>query len=127
MLIAERCSVSDVGQLMVINTYNVKPVTSFPCEIRDINLAIGLIFEPTDWGKLVHISIRIVDPDGQELASLNMQPVSFAPPHPGYPASWFNTIGVNVLFPREGTYVFELHADGTTLNEVPLYVGPLPK
>lgn len=92
-----------------------------------INLAIGLIFDPLDWGKLVKIAIRIVDPDGAELVSLNAQPISFQPPYPGYPAVWFNTLSINVVFPREGTYSFQLRVDGLQLSEVPLYVGPSPK
>jgi hypothetical protein len=126
-LLAEYANVSRDGRLTVINTYNVQGVTTFPAPIAGINLAIGLIFEPEDWNYPITIAIRIVDPDGGELATLSAQPVTFQPPRPGYPASWFNALNINVTFPREGTYTFEVRADDKMLSEVPLYVGPVPR
>jgi hypothetical protein len=125
-VIAKHVSVSADGSLSLIDTYNARHEIKFPSEVRGINLALGFFFETADYGHLVNLSIRIVEPDGGELVTLSAKPIRFEPPYPRRPSAFYQALSVNVVFPKEGTYMFDVRVDGMQLAEVPLYVGRLP-
>jgi uncharacterized protein DUF6941 len=124
---ADRAEVDANGALLRLERpFNFLTATSFPATADALKLVIGLTCEPTDYGEPQQIVLRIVDPDGDELASLTSDPIRFTSQHVGYPVSYSQIVPLNVRFPREGGYLFEIRINGDRVAEVPLYVGAPP-
>jgi hypothetical protein len=106
--------------------FNFHHAAEFPARLEGLKLVLDLLFEPSDYAVGQQISIRIVDPDGEVIATLTSTPLNFTSPHAGYPVSFCQVVPLTVHFPREGTYSFEILANDQRITEVPLYIGKPP-
>jgi hypothetical protein len=107
--------------------YNYINARQFPTQSDGLTLVLGFTCEPADYAAPQRIALRIVDPDGTELATLSADPITLATKDPGYPMTLYQLVPLSVKFPREGAYVFEVRVNDARLAEVPLYVGREPK
>ena len=121
-VIAERAQVRPDGKLDVHGVYNCRYVPELPIKL-DVMLALRFDVEPLDYGVHQSVSVHIMDEDGDEMVNLRASPVSFdAPRVPGLPLAYDLLLPLNVRFPREGTWTFDVRVNDHTAARVGLRV-----
>ena len=124
---AETADLDASGALVRLERpYNYLKQRQFPAQLDGLRLVLGFTCEPADYTAPQQIALRIVDPDGTELATLTSDPLTLSTKDPGFPMTLYQLVPLTVQFPREGCYVFEVRVNGTGVAEVPLYVGREP-
>ncbi|MFI5227838.1 MAG: DUF6941 family protein [Gemmatimonadales bacterium] len=121
-VLAERAQVRPDGKLDVMGVYNCRYAPELPSKL-DVMLAMRFDIEPLDYGVHQHISVHIVDEDGQEMVNLRASPVSFESPRgPGLPLAYDLILPLTVGFPRDGTWTFDVRVNEVAVARVPLRV-----
>jgi hypothetical protein len=121
-VIAEQANVRSDGKLDVTGVYNCRFTPELPAKL-DVTLALRFDIEPFDYGTQQRISVRIVDEDGSEMVNVRASPINFeSPKTPGLPLAYDLIVPLNVGFPREGTWTFDVRVNETTVARVPLRV-----
>jgi hypothetical protein len=118
-VLAERAEVRADGKLDIAGVYNCRFESSLPAKL-DLTLAMRFDIEPLDYGERQHIAVHIIDEDGGEMVNLRASPVTFASPHaPGMPLAYDLILPLSVVFPRDGTWVFDIRVNQRTAARVP--------
>ncbi len=121
-VLAERAEVRPDGKLDVVGVYNCRYAPELPSKL-DVTLAMRFDIEPLDYGVHHHISVHIVDEDGNEMVNLRATPVSFdAPRAAGLPLAYDLILPLTVGFPRDGTWTFDVRVNERSAARVPLRV-----
>lgn len=115
------------GLARLEHAFNLWTANRFPVQAQGLNLVLGFTLEPTDFGQPLRFGIRIVDPDGAQMVTLDAEPIQFATRHVSYPVTHFQIVPLSVTFPQEGEYEFEVRVNDDLKATVPLYVGVPPK
>jgi hypothetical protein len=122
-VIAERAQVREDGKLDVSGVYNCRYATALPAKF-DVTLALRFDIEPLDYGVHQHIAIHIMDEDSAEMVNVRATPITFeSPPTPGLPLAYDLILPLNVGFPREGTWTFDVRVNDRSVARVPLRIG----
>ena len=121
-VIAEHAEVRPDGKLDVNGVYNCRYATSLPAKF-DVTLALRFDIEPLDYGVHQHIAVHIMDEDSAEMVNVRATPISFeSPAMPGLPLAYDLILPLNVGFPREGTWTFDVRVNDRSLARVPLRI-----
>jgi hypothetical protein len=122
-VIAERAQVREDGKLDVSGVYNCRYAHEFPAKL-DVTLALRFDVEPLDYGVHQNIAVHIIDEDGNEVVNLRASPVRFESHHaPGVPLAYDLVVPMNVGFPRDGTWTFDVRVNDQPVARVPLRVA----
>ena len=113
------------GSLSLVETFNFFEARRFPAEIG-LNLVIGLIVDPLEYGTEQQLSVRLLMPDGDELDRLTSEKRCLGSINPGYPVAANAILRFRVPFPEEGLYTFDVCVNGVSVAQTPLYVGAPP-
>lgn len=121
-VIAERAEVRSDGKLDVVGVYNCRYAAELPAKL-DVTLAIRFDIEPLDYGSRQAISVHILDEDGNEMVNLRASPLMFdSPTVAGLPLAYDLVLPLNVGFPRDGTWTFDVRVNDRAVARVPLRV-----
>ena len=121
-VIAEHAKVRSDGKLDVTGVYNCRYSPELPARL-DVTLALRFDIEPLDYGAHQRIAVHIVDEDGAEMVNVRASPISFeSPKTPGLPLAYDLIVPLTVVFPREGTWTFDVRVNDRTVARVPLRV-----
>jgi hypothetical protein len=121
-VIAEHAEVRADGKLSVNGVYNCRYATALPAQL-DVTLALRFDIEPLDYGVHQHIAVHIIDEDSAEMVNVRATPISFESPNtPGLPLAYDLILPLNVGFPREGTWTFDVRVNDRSVARVPLRV-----
>jgi hypothetical protein len=121
-VMAERAHVRQDGKLDLTGVYNCRYVPELPGNV-DLTLAMRFDVEPLDFGVHQNISVHVVDEDDAEMVNLRASPVSFNSTHaPGLPLAYDLIVPLNIHFPRDGTWIFDVRVNDRTIARVPLRV-----
>jgi len=121
-VIAEHAKVRPDGKLDVTGVYNCRYVPELPAKL-DVMLAMRYDVEPLDYGIHQNVSVHILDEDGGEMVNLRASAVTFdAPRVAGLPLAYDLLLPLNVAFPRDGTWTFDIRVNESTVARVGLRV-----
>jgi len=121
-VIAEDAEVRADGKLDVSGVYNCRYARVLPAKF-DVTLALRFDIEPLDYGVSQHIAVHIMDEDSTEMVNVRATPISFeAPRTPGLPLAYDLILPLNVGFPREGTWTFDVRVNDRSVARVPLRI-----
>lgn len=122
-LLADSANLSREGKLNILGQFDTLWAPSLPIVWPMMVLVVKLEATAGEGPKHL-IGLRVVDEDGQPAGpQLDAQAEFGPPPTPGLPyrADWILPIG-NAVFPKHGTYTFEILADRNNIASVELYV-----
>lgn len=121
-VIAEHAQVRADGKLDVTGVYNCRYSPDLPARL-DVTMALRFDIEPLDYGAHQRIAVHIVDEDGSEMVNVRASPISFeSPKTPGLPLAYDLIVPLTIVFPREGTWTFDVRVNDRTVARVPLRV-----
>ena len=119
---AEHAEVRPDGKLDVNGVYNCRYTADLPAKL-DVTLALRFDIEPLDYGVHQHIAVHIIDEDSAEMVNVRATPISFeSPAMAGLPQAYDLILPMDVTFPREGTWTFEVRVNDRSLARVPLRI-----
>ena len=125
-VIAEHAEVRADGKLDVNGVYNCRYATALPAKF-DVTLALRFDIEPLDYGVHQHIAVHIMDEDSAEMVNVRATPISFeSPATAGLPLAYDLILPLDVTFPREGTWTFDVRVNDRSLARVPLRIEQRP-
>jgi len=121
-VIAEHAEVRADGKLDVSGVYNCRYASQLPAKL-EVTLALRFDIEPLDYGVHQHIAVHIMDEDSAEMVNVRATPIAFeSPTMPGLPLAYDLILPLNVAFPREGTWTFDVRVNDRSVARVPLRV-----
>ena len=122
-VLAEAANVSD-GKLNILGEFNTLWAAVFPARIPMTYFVCRIDSTPDDRSKhRLAVRVTLEGAQAYEIANVDMQFDEATQPGLPLRSQWI--VGVEgAVFPRPGTYLFEVIVDGVTLREVPLYVFP---
>ena len=115
------------GRVDVHGIFHQLHAPSFPARQDHLTLAVAVEWEPHEQGKPVPLSIELVDPGRSPVLSITGQTeVSEQQPFMGPPKTQIVLPIDGVIFPVEGTYVFELVVNEQRERLAPLHIIKTP-
>ncbi len=122
MLLADAVNTTAEGKINLLGEFGVIFAAGFPARHAQMWLWIQLEIEPKDIGRTVKTEVKLLDPDGKLLLSVERP---FEVPPPPKPSVWKS--GVNIIiptqglvFPAPGDYAFTFEVNGQELGRAPL-------
>jgi hypothetical protein len=121
-LLSENATERPDGRLDVNGVFHQLYAPGFPAAQDRITLAVALEWEPAERGK-IEFSIDLVDPSRSPVLSITGHTeVGEQQPMQGPPQTRVVMPLENVVFPAEGTYVFELVLGAERVRLAPLHL-----
>jgi hypothetical protein len=119
-LLADEANVSQEGKLNVLGVFDRLAAATFPTVHPKMVFAFRVQAEYADMGRTFPVRVRLVDEDGGVLFQADME-MGAPQVQPGDFITANQVLAlVGVMFPRPGTYKFEL-----TIGELPAHETPL--
>lgn len=121
-LLCENANERTDGRLDVHGVFHQLYAPGFPAQQDQMTLAVSLEWEPHERGK-IEFSIELVDPARSPVLSITGQTeVGEQQPFQGPPLTRMVMPLDGVVFPSEGSYLFELVLSGERTRLAPLHL-----
>jgi hypothetical protein len=102
---------------------------SFPMAHPSLALALNFLFAPSECDRPHTLEVRLLDPDGRELAPMFTQQVTPPknPSDPTEPSGWVTVFSYyQLVFKKPGENAFSIVLDGHEVESLPLTIKQIP-
>ncbi|MFL5542219.1 MAG: DUF6941 family protein [Longimicrobiaceae bacterium] len=120
-LLCEQGQERQDGRLDVHGIFHQLYAPAFPAQQERMTLAVAIEWEPHERGK-IDFSIELVDPSGSPVLSITGNTDVSERPLQGPPQTRMVMPLDGIIFPAEGTHVFELAVGGERQRLAPLHL-----